>query len=112
MGSVARRNQPLSTGVINKLLAAIKEEVGEQDPWAAQEYIKVGVAMALATCASLHVPEVFLLDLAGLWKYHNLGRDGILPDNPLKTGTDLLKAPYVIVTLIENSRESWEPSIT
>jgi hypothetical protein len=100
MKYVARCNQPLGTGVINKLLATIKEEVGEQDPWVAWEYVKVGAAMVLATCASLRGLEVFLLDLAGLQKYHDLGRDGILPDNPLKTGTDLLKAPYIIVTLI------------
>ncbi len=99
MGYVTQRNQPLRTGVINKVLDAIKEEVGEQDPWVAREYVKVGVAMTLATCASLCGPEVFLLDLAGLWKYHNLGRGGILPNNPLKTGTDLSKAPYIIATL-------------
>ncbi len=75
--------------MINKLLAAIKEEVGEQDPWVVREYVKVGVAMALAMWASLCGSEVLLLDLAGLWKYHNLGRDGILPDKSLKTGTDL-----------------------
>jgi hypothetical protein len=75
MGYVARLNQPLGTGVINKLLAAIKEEVGEQDPWVAWEHIKVGAAMALTMCASLCGPEVFLLDLASLWKYHNFGRD-------------------------------------
>jgi hypothetical protein len=100
MGYVAQCNQPLGTGVINKLLAAIKEEVGEQDLWVTREYVKVGAAMALAMCASLRGPEVFLLELAGLWKYHDLGRERILFNNPLKIGTDLSKAPYIIVTLI------------
>jgi hypothetical protein len=100
MGYVSQRNQPLGLGVIKQLLRAIKEEVEEQDAWVAWEYIKVGAAAALAICASLWGPEVFLLDLAGLWKYGDLGKDGVLPEDPLKISVDLLQVLYIIVTLI------------
>ncbi len=35
---------------------------------------------------ALRGPEVFMLDLGGLWKYLELGRDGVLPEDPLKPG--------------------------
>ncbi len=87
--------------MINKLLRAIKEEIEEQDAWITREYIKVGATAALAKCASLQGPEIFLLDLVGLWMYQDIGKmDGILPEDPLKTGVDLSQLPYIIVTLI------------
>ncbi len=79
MGYLSQCNQPLGPGMINKLLRAIKEEIEEQDAWIARECVKVGAAAALAICASLQGPEMFLLDLARLWTYHNLGKNGILP---------------------------------
>jgi hypothetical protein len=100
MGYVSQCNQPLGPGVINKLLRAIKEEIEEQDAWIARECVKVGATTALAVCALLQGPEIFLLDLAGLWRYHDLGKNGILPEDPLKTGVDLSQAPYIIITLI------------
>ncbi len=66
----------LGPGVINKLLRAIKEEIEEQNAWIAREYVKVGAAAALAVWASLQGPEIFLLDLAGLWMYQDLGKNG------------------------------------
>jgi hypothetical protein len=48
-----------------------------------------GAAAALAICASLRGPEIVLLDLTGLWKYIDLGKDGVLPQDPLKTGVGL-----------------------
>jgi hypothetical protein len=44
--------------------------------------------------------KVFLLDLAGMWQYIKLGREGEMPQDPMKTGVDLSRAPHVIVTLI------------
>ncbi|KAL3815392.1 hypothetical protein ACHAXA_010997 [Cyclostephanos tholiformis] len=35
-----------------------------------------------------------------MWKYCKIRRNGVLPSDPLKTGTNLSKAPYVIATLI------------
>jgi len=51
-------------------------------------------------CASLQGNEVFLLDLAGMWRYIKLGRDGEVPQDPIKNGVDLSRAPHVIATLI------------
>jgi hypothetical protein len=59
-----------------------------------------GAAAALAVCGSLRGPEVFLLDLAGLWKYIEMDKDGVMPHEPLKAGTNLSRAPHVIATLI------------
>jgi hypothetical protein len=41
-----------------------------------------------------------LLDLAGLRSHIQKGRDGILPDNPLRTGTNLTGVPHVVAVLI------------
>ena len=51
-------------------------------------------------CASLRGPEVFFLDLASLREHIGLGRNGVIPANPLKAGVDLVLAPHVVVTLI------------
>jgi hypothetical protein len=51
----------------------------------------------------MHFPartRSFMLDLAGLWKYLELGRDGVLPQDPLKPGADFTNYPYIIVILI------------
>ena len=45
-------------------------------------------------------PEVFLLDLAGLWEHVEMGRLGSIPDNPLKVGVNLANAPHVVITLL------------
>ena len=62
--------------------------------------VKFATAIALATCASLRGSEVFLLDLAGLWKYFKLGEDGVLPAEPMKKGVDLSSVPYGILPLV------------
>jgi hypothetical protein len=79
----------------------VLEEVEDQEEHVAREYMKFGEAAALAVCASLWGNEGFLLDLAGLWHYLDLGREGKTPPDPMKIGTELSGAPHIIVTLIE-----------
>ena len=100
MGYAAQRNLPFGPGVIPRMLELVKEEVNSQSAVLAREYTKLGAAMALAVCASLRGPEVFLLDLASLRELLHLGRDGVMPADPLKAGVNLAKAPHVVVTLI------------
>ena len=42
------------------------------------------------------------LDLAGLREHIGKGREGSLPDKPLKTGVDLSSAPHIVAVLIGN----------
>jgi len=97
---VAHRNSPFGSGVIVKLLGMVKEEIEFGEREVAREYTKIGAAVATSLCASLRGPEVFLLDLAGLRKYGALGREGVLPGEPLTVGRDLSNAPYVMIALI------------
>jgi hypothetical protein len=101
MGYVSQRNQPLCEGAMRKLLDAVKVEIEEvEEEWLKREYVKFGAATTLAVCASLWGLEVYLLDLAGLWKYLEIGQDGVLPGDPLKPEADFTNYPYIIVTLI------------
>ena len=100
MGYAAQRNLPFGAGVILRLLELVKEEINSQSVAMAREYTKLGAAIALALCASLRGPEVFLLDLAGLREHIGLGRDGILPPDPMRAGVGLTAAPHVVVTLL------------
>jgi hypothetical protein len=95
-----KRNQPFGTGVVARMLELVIEEAELEDKQIAGEYFKFGAAAALALCASLRGSKVFLLDLGGLWKYWELGKEGIMPSNSMKTGLNLLNAPHVIATLI------------
>ncbi len=78
----------------------VLDEVEDQEECVAREYMKYGAANTLAVCASLRRNEVFLLDLVGLWRYIDLRQEGKVPQDPMKTGTDLSSAPPVIVKLI------------
>jgi hypothetical protein len=82
------------------MLGYVDVEMEEHDDWMRGEFIKFGAPVALAVCVSLKGPEVFLLDLAGLWKYANIGKDHVMPLNPLQTGMDLTRAPQVVAPLI------------
>jgi hypothetical protein len=81
-------------------LAIIKEEAEEQNHQVAREFFKVGAAIALATCGSLQGNEVFMLDLNRLRKHIGLGKEGTLPKDPMKAGTDLSQAPHIIIPLL------------
>ena len=100
MGYTSNRQQPLGTGVISKLLNLIRDEAEEQDRPVAREYLKVGAAIATAVCASLRGSEIFMMELSALRRHVNLGREGILPPDPMKPGTDLSNAPHVFITLL------------
>jgi hypothetical protein len=100
MGHVTLRQQPLNTAVIVGILTLIKEEAEDQDYHIAHKYYKVGAAVALAVCGSLHGNEVFMLKLAGLRKHIKLGRHGVIPNEPMKTGTNLSDAPHTIIPLL------------
>jgi hypothetical protein len=100
MGYMSQQNQPLGVGVVAKMLEMVLKEVADQAKHIAKEFMKFGAAAALVVCASLQRNKVFLLDLAGMWQYINLGRDGEVPQDPMIIGVDLSRAPHVIATLI------------
>ena len=99
MGYVTRRQQRLSIATIIRLLELVKEEADEQEPRVAREFFKVGAAIALALCGSLRGNEVFMLDLNGLRRHISLDKEGTLPKDPMKAGTDLSQAPHIIIPL-------------
>ena len=100
MGYVNRRQQHLSIATIIRLLELVKEEAEEQEPCVAREFFKVEAAIALALRGSLQGNEVFMLDLTGLWRHFSLGKEGTLPKDPMKAGTDLSQAPHIIIPLL------------
>lgn len=100
MGYLAQRNLPFGPGVIVRLLELVKEEISSQETGMAWEYIKLGAAIVVALCALLWGPEVFLLYLAGLWEFMEVGRQGSIPVNPLKIDVNLATAPHVVMTVL------------
>ena len=102
IGYATKANRSLTTPTVARLLEIIRRETEEETPLIAREYYKVGAAVATAVCTSLRGPEVFQLDLAGMISHINMGKGGIMPDRPLKTGTDLSTAPHVMVVLLGN----------
>jgi hypothetical protein len=67
----------------------------------AREYLKVGAAIVVTVCTSLQGPEALQLDLAGLRAHISWGKNGVMPPESLKTGTDLSNASHVIVVLLQ-----------
>jgi hypothetical protein len=102
MGYVTKGNHSLTSNAIHKVLTLLKQEAEAEPLPIAREYLKVGVAIALATCASLRGPKVLLLDLAGLRWNIDKGKNGSLPQSPLKVGVDLTEAPHEIAVLLRN----------
>ncbi len=102
MGYTTKGNHLLTSNAIHKVLALLKQEVEAEPLPIAREYLKVGAAIALATCASLRGPKVLLLDLAGLRQNIDKGKNGSLPQFPLKVSINLTEAPRVIAVLLGN----------
>ncbi len=102
MGYTSQQNQPLGVSDVAMMLELVLEEVDDQEEHVVREYMKFVAAAALAMCVSLRGNEVFLLDLAGLWYYIDLGleREGKIHADPMKTGTEVSGVPNIIVTLI------------
>jgi hypothetical protein len=50
-----------------KILDMVEWEMEDPEGRIQGNFIKFGTVVALATCALLRGPKVFLLDLAGLW---------------------------------------------
>jgi hypothetical protein len=100
MGYAIKSNHSLTNNTINKLIILLQQEAEVEVPHVAREYWKVGAEIALAVCASLRGPEVLLLDLASIKNHIQKGKEGVLPDKPLRTGTNLTGVPHVAVVLI------------
>ena len=96
MGYATKANRSLSSKTIIKLLDLIEQEARVETAHVAQEYWKVGAAVATAVCASLRGPEALLLNLAGLHLNIDKGCNGTLPPSPLRVGTNLSEAPHVL----------------
>jgi hypothetical protein len=102
MGYATKGNHSLTSNTIHKVLVLLKQEAEVEPPPIAREYLKVCMAIALATCASLRGPKVLLLDVAGLRWNIDKGKNGSIPQSLLKVGVNLTEAPHVIAVLLEN----------
>ena len=100
MGYFSQANKPLTTQIILQLLEMIKYEAAQQPRHIAFEMLKVGAAIAVGLCGSLRGPEIFMLDLAGVREIIHRGKDGVIPDDPFKPGTDLSNVPHIHLALM------------
>ena len=82
------------------MLELLKEDADNSPSGIANELNKVGACMVMLQCGSLRGYEAFMADLAGLRRHILKGRDGIMPANPLKRGTDVTGAPHVFLALM------------
>ena len=100
MGFFSAANKPLNIKVILRVLDMIKVEASQHSREIAFELLKVGAAIVVGLCGSLRGPEIFMLDLAGLREIIHRGKEGVMPDDPLKVGTDLSDAPHIHLALM------------
>ncbi len=108
MGYATKGNHLFTSNVIHKVLTLLKQEAEVEPSPIARGYLKVGAAIALATCASLRGPKVLLLDLAGLRQNIDKGKNSSLSQSPLKVGVNLMEAPHVIAVLLGNFKGKTE----
>lgn len=99
-GHASKANRAIDMAVILRLLELTREEMAGPDILRSREFCMFGAAVVVAVTASLRGPEVFKLDLAGIRAFIELGRDGVSPDNPMKKGVDLTKAPHVFYAFL------------
>ena len=100
MGYETNADRPLASHTISHLLGMIREEAESRCPGVARDMLfKVGAAIAVGVAGSLRGNEIFFLDLAGTRELLPRGKDGVVPPNPLKKGTNLKGAPYVHLAL-------------
>ena len=117
MGHVSKANHATTVGVLVKLLDYVV-----RDAWAAEtveeanELWKFGAYVCTCTAGSLRGYEGFFVDLVGLEKYIEKGKEGVLPSQRISKSAilsddDCLALPHVVIPLlgkfkIENSRET------
>lgn len=100
MGYTSGANRAFQIKTVVRILEMVKEEAAESLPGPRDELFKFGAAVAVAQCGSLRGPEVLTMDLAGMRAHVNLGKEGVLPADPLTIGQDLSGAPYILFTLL------------
>jgi hypothetical protein len=93
-------NKALRIQTVVRLLELVKEEAEDSPLGSRNGLYKFGAAVVVAQCGSLRGPEVLTMDLAGLRAHAHMGRNGQLPDDPMKVGQDLSGAPYILFTLL------------
>lgn len=100
MGYTTEANRALRIQTIVRMLELVKEEAEESPPGLAGDLFKFGAAVAVAQCGSLRGPEVLTMDLAGMWTHIELGKGGVIPQEPMKVGQDLSDVPHIFFTLL------------
>ena len=96
---MSRANKALNIRAVVRVLELIQLEassgtdasdpdhVSPGAPQRAKNLYKVGAAIASAQAGSLRGPEVFFMDLAGLREHISKGKNGVIPENPLRAGS-------------------------
>ena len=101
MGYETQADKPLHISVVALLLKNIREAAeAEPSRLLANQLWKAGAAVAVGLMGSLRGPEIWMLDLAGIRRHIEVGRNGVLPANPLRKGVDLFQAPHVVLCLL------------
>ena len=100
MGYTTEANRALRIQTVVRVLELVKEEAEESPPGLAGELYKFKAAVVVAQCGSLRGPEVLTMDLAGMWTHIELGKDGVIPQDPMKVGQDLTGVPHLFFTLL------------
>lgn len=100
MGHATKANRALSIPIVLSLLDLAREEMEGADAERARKFCKFGTAIVVVITASLRGPEIFKPDLAEIRAFIDLGRDGTVPTQPMKWGTDLTNAPHVFYAFL------------
>jgi hypothetical protein len=100
MGYSTRANKALLIKTVVHLLEMVKEEAEDAPASVRDELYKFGAAVVVAQCGSLRGQEVLTMDLAGMRAHIALGREGVLPADPMRVGQDLSNAPHIFFALL------------
>ena len=100
MGYTSEANRALCIQSVVRMLELVKEEAELSPMGSARELYKFGAAVVVAQCGSLRGPEVLTMDLAGMRTHIDLGREGVIPADPMKVGQDLSGVPHLFFTLL------------
>ena len=86
MGHASKANWALSMPIVLSLFNLAREGMEGADAERARKFCKFGAAVVIAVTASWRGPEIFKLNLAGICAFLELGRKGIVPNQPMKRG--------------------------